>query len=226
MKSKEFKIVIFVDRDPSALPYDKLFKDFHIISIKKDWDLLKKIVSETNNVDLIFFDISGNNSELLYHCYELRKNDTNSYLSLYAYTDSKDDFFKLALFHAGFDDVIDYNIKPRIIQAKINALFNKKSSLIKNNPIETNFIKIDKERFTVLINNREVILPKKEFELIDLLMSDPGKVFTRVEIMNHLWKNNNFHNDRIIDVYIRKLRSKINDKMIGTVKGVGYYIVS
>lgn len=226
MKLKEFKIIVFIDGDASSLSYDKLLKEFNTIFIKKDWDLLKKIVHENNDTDLIFLEISGNNSEIIYHCYDFRKNISNKYLSLYAYTDSNDDFFKLALFHAGFDDVIDNNTKPRIILAKINALSNKKNSMIEKISNESNSIKIDNERFTVSINDKEVILPKKEFELINLLMSNPGKVFTRVEIMNQIWDNSDFQNDRIIDVYIRKLRTKINSKIIGTVKGVGYYIIS
>ena len=225
MKQKDFKIVVFIDGNSSTLSYEKLFREYDINVVKNDWELLKKLVSE-NHADLVFCEISGNNSEMLYHCYELRKNDAKNYLSIYALTDSNDDFFMLALFHAGFDDVIDKNTKTRIIQAKVNALFKQKEFSNKNNFSESHSVRIDKDRYTVIINDREIILPKKEFDLINLLMSDPGKVFTRVEIMKQLWNNNDFDNDRIIDVYIRKLREKISEKMIGTVKGVGYYIVN
>lgn len=105
--------------------------------------------------------------------------------------------------------------------SRIEALLRRKSTSFKKAGKE-NDLYLDRERFTLIFKGEEIQLPKKEFELLELLLSKPGKVFTRDEIMSNVWGNETIVGERTIDVHIRKLREKIGDKYIRTIKGVGY----
>lgn len=220
---KDLKIIAYCEPNEAILSYEKFFRDFTFIGVVHDLDIFRRKIIE-HKPDLLVIDFDGNNSELLEHCYEIRTLDSDNWYSMYAFIHSQDEYFELALYNAGFDDVIDKNTKPRLIIAKANALFNRKHHKQKNKTQQRRPLEIDKERYLVYINGNEKILPKKEFDLLSQLMSKPGKVFTREEIYNNLWKNGENASDRIIDVHIRKLREKIGEKYISTVKGVGYYI--
>jgi two-component system alkaline phosphatase synthesis response regulator PhoP len=123
----------------------------------------------------------------------------------------------------GADDYITKPIKPKILLKKIASIFNRINSFSKNHQIiDLGEIKIDKNSYLVTKNNIKISLPRKEFELLHLLSSDPGKVFRRDEIMSKVWGSDVIVGDRTIDVHIRKLREKIGDLYFKTVKGVGY----
>jgi two-component system alkaline phosphatase synthesis response regulator PhoP len=123
----------------------------------------------------------------------------------------------------GADDYITKPIKPKILLKKIASIFNRINSLSKNHQIiDLGEIKIDKNSYLVTKNDIKISLPRKEFELLHLLSSDPGKVFRREEIMSKVWGSDVIVGDRTIDVHIRKLREKIGDLYFKTVKGVGY----
>ena len=137
-----------------------------------------------------------------------------------------EEFTQITAFDAGGDDYISKPVKPKILLKKIESILKRlKSDKNKNLIIELDNITINKEEYKVVKDGKDIILPKKEFELFFLLALKPGKVFTRYEIMNKVWGSNVIVGDRTIDVHIRKLREKIGDLYFKTVKGVGYKFV-
>jgi two-component system alkaline phosphatase synthesis response regulator PhoP len=147
-------------------------------------------------------------------------------------TARSEDYSQIAGFDAGADDYIAKPIKPKVLQSRIKALlkrydsFNQKNTTDgKNLQNEGKELLIDKERYVVMKGNEELILPRKEFELLSLLISKPDKVFTRDDIFNAIWGDNVIVGDRTIDVHIRKLREKIGEKYIKTIKGIGYKFI-
>lgn len=134
-----------------------------------------------------------------------------------------EDYSQIAGFEAGADDYITKPIKPRVLVSRVKALLRRKSTAEEpGKKKKTKGIAIDKERYLVMKNGEELALPKKEFELLSLLMSQPGRVFTREIILSTVWGNDVIVGDRTIDVHIRKLREKLGDEHFKTVKGVGY----
>jgi len=135
-----------------------------------------------------------------------------------------EDYSQIAGFQAGADDYITKPVKPRVLVKKIEALLRRKGS-DGAKVAEIEGFKIDKDRYLVVKEGEEISLPKKEFELISLLASKPGHVFTREAILSSVWGQEVVVGDRTIDVHIRKLREKIGADRIKTVKGVGYKFI-
>jgi two-component system alkaline phosphatase synthesis response regulator PhoP len=121
----------------------------------------------------------------------------------------------------GADDYLTKPIRPKVLMSKVNALF-RRVVIESGATLETGQLLIDREKYTVFYNNQEITLAKKEFELLSLLASKPGKVFLRNEILSRIWGSEVIVGDRTIDVHIRKIRQKLNLDCITTVKGVGY----
>lgn len=142
-----------------------------------------------------------------------------------------EDYSQVAGFDAGADDYITKPIKPKVLVSRVKALLKRRlsektnSENTSNNIIKIGSITIDKEQYIVKKLNTELILPRKEFELLLLLASKPGKVFARDEIYSKVWGDDVFVGDRTIDVHIRKLREKLGANHISTIKGVGYKFV-
>ena len=137
-----------------------------------------------------------------------------------------EEFTQITAFDAGGDDYISKPVKPKILLKKIESILKRlKSNKNKNLIIELDSISINREEYKVVKDGKDIILPKKEFELFFLLALKPGKVFTRYEIMNKVWGSNVIVGDRTIDVHIRKLREKIGDLYFKTVKGIGYKFI-
>ncbi len=142
------------------------------------------------------------------------------------YTTRSEDYSQIAAFSAGADDYIIKPIRPNVFVMRIKAILkrNRKKELSK--AIQSGSIRIDRDRYLVFRNSTEIILPRKEFELLALILSTPQKVFTRPEIYREIWGGEFGDNNRTIDVHIRKLREKIGEEYIKTVKGIGYYFES
>jgi len=134
-----------------------------------------------------------------------------------------EDFTQIAAFDAGADDYINKPVKPKILLKKISSISRR---ILSENNITSNIIvgslSIDRDSYTVTLEKDEITLPRKEFELLYLLASKPAKVLTRDEIMFKVWGTQVVVGDRTIDVHVRKLREKIGEKYIKTIKGVGY----
>ena len=137
-----------------------------------------------------------------------------------------EEFTQITAFDAGGDDYISKPVKPKILLKKIESILKRlKSDENENLIIELDNITINREEYKVVKDGKDIILPKKEFELFFLLALKPGKVFTRCEIMNKVWGSNVIVGDRTIDVHIRKLREKIGDSYFKTIKGIGYKFI-
>jgi two-component system alkaline phosphatase synthesis response regulator PhoP len=173
--------------------------------------------------DLILLDVMMPEMDGIETCVELRENEELNGSIIAFLTARGEDYSQIAGFEAGADDYIPKPIKPRVLISRIQALLRRKGQS-SDAPVQEEIggIVIDKDKYLVIFKGNELNLPKKEFELLALLMSKPGRVFTREIILNTIWGNDVVVGDRTIDVHIRKLREKIGNKIIKTVKGVGY----
>lgn len=158
-------------------------------------------------------------------CQELKKIPQLSNSIIIFLTARSEDYSQMAGFDAGADDYVAKPIKPALLISRVKALLRRyvgNHEQEEDGTVEVGNIVIDKERYVVIKSNQEIVLPKKEFELLTLLTSKPNKVFSREEIFSKVWGNNVVVGDRTIDVHVRKLREKIGIEHIKTVKGVGY----
>ncbi|MRG47763.1 response regulator [Chitinophaga sp. SYP-B3965] len=171
--------------------------------------------------DLIMLDIMMPNKNGIDTCKEIRKLPEfkeTMVLFLTALNDEKSEIEGLEM---GADDYIAKPIKPKLLVSRINALFRRLNK-VEEQQMHLGDLIIDREKFTVTYKGVEIVLAKKEFELLTLLASKPGRVFLRNEILNQVWGTEVIVGDRTIDVHIRKIRQKLGVDLITTVKGVGY----
>ena len=152
------------------------------------------------------------------------RNDPLIHESIIVFVTSRsEDYSQIAAFDAGGDDYISKSIKPRLLIKRIEAIFRRINKMEEPNQNSFNEdLYIDRDKFLVSIKGDEMFIPKKEFELLELLMSKPEKVFKRDQILSIVWGNDTIVGERTIDVHIRKLREKLGDAYIRTIKGVGY----
>ncbi len=173
--------------------------------------------------DLILLDVMMPEMDGIETCVEMREIDSLKPSIIAFLTARGEDYSQIAGFDAGADDYISKPIKPRVLLSRIQALLRRKRSAAEGKTgAAVGGIVIDKEKYLVVQDGKELNLPKKEFELLALLISKPGRVFTREIILNTVWGNDVVVGDRTIDVHVRKLREKIGSKFIKTIKGVGY----
>ena len=180
---------------------------------------------------LIILDVMMPEMDGIETCEEIRKQPALNNTVVAFLTARSEDYSQIAGFEAGADDYIAKPIKPKVLVSRVSALlkrFGKTEDAPEspeNNIIRLGDLVIDKEKYTVINNGEELSLPRKEFSLLLLLISKPEKVFTREEIYSAIWGDSIVVGDRTIDVHIRKLREKIGEDYIRTVKGVGYKFV-
>ncbi len=179
--------------------------------------------------DLIILDVMMPEIDGIETCQELRKNPELNNPIIAFLTARGEDYSQIAGFEAGADDYITKPVKPKVFIKKIGALLKRYNSKSPENKPEDNHkvikirdLEVNPERYIIIYKGKEIQLPRKEFSLLNLLISKPGKVFTRDEIYSKVWGENIIVGERTIDVHIRKLREKIQDNYIKTVKGVGY----
>ncbi len=181
-------------------------------------------IAKSENPDLIILDVMMPDMDGIETCRELREIPGLKNVMIAFLTARNEDYSQIAGFDVGADDYINKPIKPRVLVSRIKALLRRGIGIepTKIDNAETGGIKIDRERYVIEKDGLEISLPKKEFELIALLASKPGKVFTREVILDKVWGNEVVVGDRTIDVHIRKLREKIGEDFIKTIKGIGY----
>jgi two-component system alkaline phosphatase synthesis response regulator PhoP len=173
--------------------------------------------------DLIVLDVMMPGMDGIETCREIRQIETLKNVLIAFLTARNEDYSQIAGFDVGADDYITKPIKPRVLVSRIKALLRRASVTgSQNEVLEVGGIRVEKDRHMVVKNGIEISLPKKEFKLLALLISKPGKVFSREYILQHVWGNEVVVGDRTIDVHVRKLREKIGDDYIKTIKGVGY----
>lgn len=179
-----------------------------------------------NHPDIILLDLDIENSDGIELCHQLKtENALNSFIVLF--TSHQEEYIQIEAFKAGADDYIIKPINPRILVKRIKALLKRKPLNPKQSKpkiLSYNQLKIDRESYLVYNDGQSFTLPRKEFEMLFLLINTPQKVFSREEIFQKVWKESKSMNIRIIDVHIRKIREKIGDNIINTVKGVGYQL--
>lgn len=225
MKNDQFKILIVDDEDDilQFIRYN-LEKDNFQVCIASNG---KKglLLAEKENPDLIILDIMMPEMDGVEVCRQLRANPKFDDTIITFLSARGEDYSQIAAFDVGGDDYITKPIRPRVLVSRIKALLRRKNrsgARLDENIIKINDLTIDTEKVIVQINGKRIDLPKKEFELLSLLASRPGKVFTREEIFRKIWGNDVIVGNRTIDVHIRKLREKIGDHYIKTSKGIGY----
>ena len=170
--------------------------------------------------DLIILDVMMPNIDGIEACQMIRSDFQIDQPIIAFLTSRSEDYSQIAGLEAGGDDYITKPIRPRLLASKVESLLRRVSETATKN--ERSDIQIDREKYLVYYKGSKVTLPKKEFELLELLASKPGKVFNRDQILNIVWGDGAIVGERTIDVHIRKLREKLGNNYIRTIKGVGY----
>lgn len=175
---------------------------------------------------LIILDVMMPEMDGIEACEQIRKVPELSNTVITFLTARGEDYSQMAGFDAGADDYITKPIRPKVLVSKVKALLRRLGGNQEaDNSVNIGGLVINREEYKVLKGDEEIVLPRKEFELLSLLTSKPGKVFKREDILNKVWGNEVVVGGRTIDVHIRKLREKIGDTSFKTVKGVGYKFV-
>jgi two-component system alkaline phosphatase synthesis response regulator PhoP len=224
MKNNDYKILL-VDDEPDILEfvtYNLRKEGFEVLSASNGEDGLK--LAKKSLPHLILLDVMMPGMDGIETCDQIR-NTPDLENTLVAFLTARgEDYSQVAGFDAGADDYITKPIKPKVLISRIKALLRRygQSSQKDDNVQDFGKIIIDLDKYEVRYKDKKLDLPRKEFELLTLLTSRPGKVFHRDEILDKIWGNDVVVGGRTIDVHIRKLREKIGEKYIKTVKGVGY----
>ena len=216
--------ILVVDDDPDIveiLKYNLKNSGYYVKSAGNGVEAIKK--AKKFIPDIILMDVMMPEMSGIEACEEIKNIDQLSQAIIIFLSARSEDYTQISAYDAGADDYISKPVKPKILLKKISNIAKKISSE-KNAPktIDLGSIKINKEEYVVIKDKKEILLPRKEFELLFLLATKPEKVFTREEIMNKVWGTQVVVGDRTIDVHVRKLREKIGEKHIKTLKGVGY----
>lgn len=226
-KGKSLQTILLIDDEPDILDFLQynLEKEGYKVYTASNGLAGVEMVQKVRPV-LVLIDVMMPVMDGIEACYTIRK-DTSIQQPIIAFLTSRaEDYSQVAGFEAGADDYIAKPIRPRLLISKVDALLRRLRNDIQPEGITSaSGIKVNREKFIVEQHETEIQLPKKEFELLELLLSRPGKVFTRDEILNAVWGNEAIVGERTIDVHIRKLREKLGDDYIRTIKGVGYTFV-
>lgn len=172
---------------------------------------------------LILLDIMMPNQDGVETCRQLRENPESANAFIIFLTARSEEYSEVAAFENGADDYITKPIKPRALMSRINAYFRRDIKKQKDsNKITIGKLTIDRTSYTVTVDGKQVSLPKKEFELLYFLAQNPNKVFNRDDLLQNIWGSDVYVLARTVDVHVRKVREKVGDGYISTVKGVGY----
>lgn len=225
---EEIKILL-VDDEPDILAfigYNLGKEGYQVFTASNGVEAIE--MARLHLPQLIILDVMMPEMDGIETCEEIRKIPELSKVMIVFLTARGEDYSQIAGFEAGADDYITKPIKPKVLLSRVRALLKRyrpeqpeDQKSISQITVLGN-LKIDRERYLVMRDQQELSLPKKEFELLGLLASKPEKVFTRDEIYLAIWGNDVIVGDRTIDVHIRKLREKIGEEHIKTIKGVGY----
>lgn len=219
--------ILLVDDEPDILEiigYNLSAEGYDIITAEDGVKAIKKAKQE--RPQLIIMDVMMPEMDGIEACEQIRKIPELSNTIITFLTARGEDYSQMAGFDAGADDYITKPIKPKVLVSKVKALLRRLNVDERSHKIlEIGGLTINREEYKISHHGKEIILPRKEFELLSLLATKPNKVFEREEILNKVWGNDVVVGGRTIDVHIRKLREKLGDDCLKTVKGVGYKFV-
>lgn len=226
-----FKILLVDDEEDilEFISYNLSKEGYKVFTAKNGIEAIQ--VAEKNLPHLVILDVMMPEMDGIAACEEIRKIPALNNTIIAFLTARGEDYSQIAGFEAGADDYITKPVRPKVLVSRVKALLKRSGETttpaapVDSNTVNIGNLVIDKERYLIKIDNVEMVLPRKEFELLSLLVSKPGKVFTREEIYHSVWGENVVVGDRTIDVHIRKLREKIGNDHIKTLKGIGYKFV-
>ncbi len=232
MNWNEYNLLLVDDEEDilEFLSYNLKNEGFVIHTASNGIDALK--IAAKVKPHLVLLDIMMPGMDGIETCEEIRKLKSLERTLVVFLSARGEDYSQIAGFDAGGDDYITKPIKPKLLVSKIKSLLKRANVMLNNDDsskvtkIVSGDLTIDRERYIVILKGVEIFFPRKEFELLSLLISKPDKVFSREEIFDNIWGDNIIVGDRTIDVHIRKLREKLGDKYIKTIKGIGYKYVN
>lgn len=226
MNTNAIKILL-VDDEPDILEivgYNLSSEGYQVSTANNGLKAIE--VAKKEQPHLIILDVMMPEMDGIEACEQIRKIPELSNAIITFLTARGEDYSQVAGFDAGADDYITKPVKPKVLLSKVKALLRRlNASEVADTSLTIGGLVINRDEYKVLKGEEEIILPRKEFELLSLLASKPGKVFKREDILNKVWGNEVVVGGRTIDVHIRKLREKIGDTSFKTVKGVGYKFV-
>lgn len=214
--------VLIADDEPDIveiLEYNLIKEGYEVITAKDGDEAVDK--AKKNLPDLVILDIMMPKKNGVEVCEILRAQPLFKDTLILFLTALSDESTQIKGLTTGADDYVSKPISPQVFLSKVSSLLRRLKKA-DNNTLEYNGLTIDPEKFLVAYDGKEFVLAKKEFELLHLLASKPGRVFLRNEILSQVWGNDVIVGDRTIDVHIRKIRQKLDLDCITTVKGVGY----
>lgn len=223
MKKKDIKILLVDDEQDilEIVGYNLSQEGYKIVTASNGKEAIS--VAKKERPQLIIMDVMMPEMDGMEACENIRKIPELQNTIITFLTARSEDYSQVAGFDAGADDYITKPIKPKLLVSKVKALLRRlKEETVVNDTISVGGIIINREEYKIIMEDREIVLPRKEFELFYLLASKPGKVFKREEILDKVWGNDVIVGGRTIDVHIRKLREKIGEELFKTIKGVGY----
>lgn len=222
--SKITQKILLVDDEQDILDflsYNLIKEGYEVLTATNGNDAIS--IAKTEIPDLIILDVMMPGLDGMETCRELRGIESLKDVVIAFLTARNEDYSQIAGFDVGADDYITKPIKPRVLSSRIKALLRRSAPMeVSTEQVDLGGIKIDKDKHIVIKNGEEISLPKKEFKLLVLLAAKPGKVFTREFILQQVWGDDVVVGDRTIDVHIRKLREKLGEEYIKTLKGIGY----
>ena len=227
MKKKDIKILL-VDDEPDILEivgYNLAQAGYQISTATNGKEAVKQAIKIKPH--LIIMDVMMSEMDGMEACEQIREIPDLKDVIITFLTARNEDYSQVAGFEVGADDYIAKPIKPKLLVSKVKGLLRRlkeEDTVAESTSIQVGNLQINREEYKVIKDDQTIILPRKEFELLYLLASKPGKVFTRSEILDKVWGNEVIVGGRTIDVHIRKLREKIDDDIFKTIKGVGYKI--
>ncbi|MBD0823646.1 MULTISPECIES: response regulator transcription factor [Aestuariibaculum] len=225
MNKKDIKILL-VDDEPDILEivgYNLSSEGYQVITAENGQEGVKKAKKELPH--LIILDVMMPEMDGIEACELIRKHPDLQNTLVVFLTARGEDYSQVAGFDAGADDYITKPIKPKVLVSKVKALLRRFKDEEAADMVKLGSLVINRDEYKITSKGKEIVLPRKEFELLSLLASKPGKVFKRDEILDTVWGNEVVVGGRTIDVHIRKLREKIGDDSFKTIKGVGYKFV-
>ncbi|WP_324719866.1 response regulator transcription factor [Salinimicrobium sp. HB62] len=220
--------ILLVDDEPDIIEiirYNLTAEGYKVATAENGLKALK--AAKKHNPHLIILDVMMPEMDGIETCIQMRKDPDLADTLITFLTARGEDYSQMAGFDAGADDYITKPIKPKVLISKVKALLRRLNddSTRRSEVITAGNLEINREEYKVTRGEDLISLPRKEFELLYLLASQPGRVFQRDEILERVWGNEVVVGGRTIDVHIRKLREKIGDESIQTIKGVGYKFV-